>query len=94
MLKEWTHICVTYDGSKKAGGVKIYYDGKQQPVNVAADKLQSTIKAQVPFKIVICGSYGTFGPGGTSNVPGTASTNQGGPVGPDGSTLNRHSSRW
>jgi len=50
---------------------------------------------QVPFKIVLCGSYGTFGTGGgTSNVTGTSATNQGGPVGPDGSTLNRHSSRW
>src|SRR5205085_1147857 len=50
---------------------------------------------QVPFKVVLCGNYGTFGNGaGTSNVPGTTATNQGGPVGPDGSTLNRHSARW
>jgi len=50
---------------------------------------------QVPFKIIICGAYGTFGTGaGTSNVTGTSATNTGGPVGPDGSTLNRHSSRW
>ncbi|MBI3891792.1 MAG: prepilin-type N-terminal cleavage/methylation domain-containing protein [Candidatus Wallbacteria bacterium] len=49
---------------------------------------------QKPFKVAICGSYGTFGTGsGTSNVPGTNGTNQGGPVGPDGSSLNRHSSR-
>jgi len=50
---------------------------------------------QVPMKLVLCGSYGTFGTGGgTSNITGTSATNQGGPVGPDGSTLNRHSSRW
>jgi len=50
---------------------------------------------QVPFKVAICGSYGTFSSSsGTSNIPGTTASNQGGPVGPDGSTLNRHSSRW
>src|SRR5262249_30947243 len=48
---EWTHVCVTYDGSKKARGVKVYYNGKPQPVNVAADKLVGTIRTSVPFKI-------------------------------------------
>ncbi len=51
---------------------------------------------QPPFRIVICGNYGTFGTGtgAQPNVPGTSAINQGGPVGPDGSTLSRHSSRW
>lgn len=49
---------------------------------------------QTPFKLVICGCYGSFGPGSAANVPGTGATNQGGPVGPDGSSLNRHSARW
>lgn len=51
---------------------------------------------QVPFKIAICGCYGTFGSssGTGSNTPGTSAQNQGGPVGPDGSALNRHSARW
>jgi hypothetical protein len=48
---EWTHVCVTYDGSKKARGVKVYYNGKPQPVNIAADKLAGTIRTSVPFKI-------------------------------------------
>jgi hypothetical protein len=48
---EWTHVCVTYDGSKKAAGVKIYYDGTTQPVNIASDKLNGTIRTSVPFKI-------------------------------------------
>jgi hypothetical protein len=48
---EWTHICVTYDGSKKSRGVKVYYNGKPQPVNIAADKLVGTIRTSVPFKI-------------------------------------------
>src|SRR5262249_28624843 len=50
-LNEWTHVCVTYDGSKKAAGVKVYYNGKPQPTNIAADKLQNTIRTTVPFKI-------------------------------------------
>ncbi len=49
---------------------------------------------QTPFKVVICGNYGTFGPSAAPVTPGVAATNQGGPVGPDGSSLNRHSARW
>jgi mono/diheme cytochrome c family protein len=50
-VNEWTHVCVTYDGSKKAAGVKVYYNGKPQPTNIAADKLKGTIRTSVPFKI-------------------------------------------
>lgn len=49
---------------------------------------------QSPLKLAICGSYGTFGPSPGATTPGSAAFNQGGPVGPDGSTLSRHSSRW
>ncbi|MBL8866599.1 MAG: DUF1553 domain-containing protein [Planctomycetia bacterium] len=45
------HVFVTYDGSAKASGVKIYVDGVLQPVDVEADALKSTIKNTVPFKI-------------------------------------------
>ena len=48
---QWTHVSVTYDGSKKAAGVKVYYDGQIQPVTTAADKLQSTVRTEVPLKI-------------------------------------------
>ncbi len=49
---------------------------------------------QTPFKLAFCGCYGSFGPGTASAIPGAVATNQGGPVGPDGSVLNRHSARW
>lgn len=50
---------------------------------------------QTPFRIFLCGNYGTFGPGSRSaSVPGSTAVNMGGPVGPDGSPLSRHSSRW
>jgi mono/diheme cytochrome c family protein len=45
------HVFVTYDGTAKASGVKIYIDGVLQPVDVEADALKSTIKNTVPFKI-------------------------------------------
>jgi uncharacterized protein DUF1553/uncharacterized protein DUF1549/concanavalin A-like lectin/glucanase superfamily protein/cytochrome c len=50
-VNEWTHVCLSYDGSKKAAGVKIYLTGKPQPVNIAADKLKGSIRTAVPFKI-------------------------------------------
>ncbi|MEP6663242.1 MAG: DUF1549 domain-containing protein, partial [Verrucomicrobiota bacterium] len=50
-LQRWTHVFVTYDGSAKAAGVKIYIDGELQPATVQADKLASTIRTPVSFKI-------------------------------------------
>jgi hypothetical protein len=50
-LNKWTHVAMTYDGSAKVGGVKIYYNGVLQPFDVEADQLKSTIKTKVPLKI-------------------------------------------
>ncbi|MFO1093029.1 MAG: DUF1553 domain-containing protein [Planctomycetaceae bacterium] len=48
---EWTHVAVSYDGSGKASGVKVYYNGVAQTLNVEQDKLGGTIKTGVPFRI-------------------------------------------
>ncbi|MBC7853157.1 MAG: DUF1553 domain-containing protein [Pirellulaceae bacterium] len=48
---EWTYVSVTYDGSGKASGVKVYYNGQPQKTNVEADKLQNSIRTTVPFKL-------------------------------------------
>jgi hypothetical protein len=48
---EWHHVMVTYDGSGKAAGVKVYIDGDVQKTNVQFDQLKSTIKTPVPLKI-------------------------------------------
>ena len=48
---EWTHVAVTYNGSKSAAGVKVYINGVVQETNVESDTLKSTIKTSVPFKI-------------------------------------------
>jgi hypothetical protein len=48
---KWTHVTVSYDGSSKASGVKIYYNGEEQKTNVEADKLSDTVKTAVPLKL-------------------------------------------
>ncbi len=47
----WVHVAVSYDGSGKAAGVSVYYDGKAQKTNVENDKLTGEIQTSVPFKI-------------------------------------------
>jgi hypothetical protein len=48
---QWHHVFVTYDGSGKAAGVKIFVNGAQQPVDVFTDQLSQTIRTSVPFKV-------------------------------------------
>lgn len=48
---EWTHVAVSYDGSGKAAGVKIYYNGQLQQNLVENDKLQGSIRTTVPFRV-------------------------------------------
>jgi len=47
----WTHVFVTYDGSARASGVKIYLNGEPQATEVQADSLKRTIRNQVPLKV-------------------------------------------
>jgi hypothetical protein len=47
----WTHLLVTYDGSARASGIKIFIDGQPRATTVAADSLKQTIRNKVPFKI-------------------------------------------
>ena len=48
---QWRHLFVTYDGSKKPDGLKIYYDGKEQPVYVEANTLTDTIRTKTPLRL-------------------------------------------
>ncbi|MDG1897727.1 MAG: DUF1553 domain-containing protein [Fuerstiella sp.] len=45
----WQHVFVTYDGSKKAAGVRIYVDGKLWEWDVREDRLGGSIKSKGPF---------------------------------------------
>ncbi|WP_165073035.1 DUF1553 domain-containing protein [Paludisphaera rhizosphaerae] len=47
----WTHVLVTYDGSGKGAGVKIYVDGQEKPARITSDKLKGTIRTSVPLKV-------------------------------------------
>jgi len=64
----WTLVSVTYDGSGKAEGVAIYYDGKaQQKPNIFNNKFkQSTIRTEVPLTI------GSRSPGSPAHGVGLA----------------------
>ena len=47
----WTHLAVTYDGSRVAAGVKVYMDGKLAPVSVLLDELNQTFFTKAPLRL-------------------------------------------
>ncbi len=47
----WQHVFVTYDGSSKATGVKVYFDGKPQEWTIEQDRLSATIRTKSPFHL-------------------------------------------
>ena len=50
-VNKWQHVVVTYDGSSKASGIKIYIDGQLVGNKVEQDSLKGSIIAKAPFKI-------------------------------------------
>ncbi len=42
-LNRWQHLAMTYDGSSKAAGLRLYVDGQLAPVKVLADQLTKSI---------------------------------------------------
>ena len=53
------HFAVTYDGSGKGSGVKLYVNGELEKSSVQIDKLTDTIKTPEPFSIGRRGAAGT-----------------------------------
>jgi hypothetical protein len=49
--KAWSHIFVTYDGTGKAAGTKVYMNGKLLSHNVENDGLSGTIQTPNDFRI-------------------------------------------
>jgi hypothetical protein len=47
----WTHLAVTYDGSRVASGVKIYLDGKLAATQVLLDELNQSFQTKQPLRI-------------------------------------------
>jgi hypothetical protein len=48
---KWNHLCITYDGSSKARGLKVYVNGEEQAVDKDRDKLTDSIRTDVPLTI-------------------------------------------
>ena len=48
---QWHHVAMTYDGSSRARGLKIYLDGAEATLEVTVDRLSETIHCDFPFTI-------------------------------------------
>ena len=48
---KWSHVCVTYDGSSKAEGLKIFVNGEEQAVNLDKNTLSKTIHTDNAFTL-------------------------------------------
>ncbi|MHC5538384.1 LamG-like jellyroll fold domain-containing protein [Singulisphaera rosea] len=47
----WHQIAVTYDGSRRADGLKLYFDGGPATAEITHDSLRETIRNKAPFAI-------------------------------------------
>ena len=47
----WTHVTITYDGSAKLEGLKIYVDGQTQKLQAEAKELKGSIRTQTPLRL-------------------------------------------
>jgi len=50
-LNEWQHVLVTYDGKRKASGVRIYVNGAPQELKVLFDELTWPMDFKLPLRI-------------------------------------------
>ena len=50
-LNQWHHLTITYNGKMKGSGLKVYLNGKNQPMLVTHDSLSKTISTTKTFHI-------------------------------------------
>jgi hypothetical protein len=48
---QWTHLLVTYDGSRVASGIAVYLNGERVPLKVNYDFINQTFTATEPLRI-------------------------------------------
>ena len=48
---KWMHLALTYDGSSRASGLRLYVDGRLQPVSVEKDNLTGAIVNDEPLRL-------------------------------------------
>jgi mono/diheme cytochrome c family protein len=56
----WQHVAVTYDGSRVAGGLKIFVDGRPQTIRILLDELNQSFNTAEPLRIGGGGSGPAF----------------------------------
>ncbi len=59
----WTHVAVTYDGSRVAGGIKITLNGQPLLFTVLLDELNQSFQTKEPLRIGAGGGPGNRFPG-------------------------------
>jgi cytochrome c553 len=51
-LEAWHHLAVTYDGSRRSTGVRLFVDGQPQPITATTDNtVDGTIHTPLPFHV-------------------------------------------
>ena len=50
-LNEWVHVIITYDGSSRASGVKIFRDGREAGLEVVRDSLYKDFANSMPLTL-------------------------------------------
>jgi hypothetical protein len=50
-VDRWTHVAITYDGSRVAAGIKVYFDGEPAPLTVLLDELNQSFQTREPLRI-------------------------------------------
>jgi len=50
-LNQWFHAMVTYDGSGKAGGVRVYVNGRARDLETEKDQLKGTVLMAEPVRV-------------------------------------------
>jgi hypothetical protein len=48
---DWQQLVISYDGSRKAAGLKVYLDGASVPLNVLRDTLSGSIENNEPWRV-------------------------------------------
>ena len=48
---KWHHVCMSYDGSRLASGIRVYIDGKRAKLKVNLDDLNQNFVTDRPFRI-------------------------------------------
>lgn len=50
-LNAWQHLTVTYDGSRVAGGIRVYLDGEPLDMEIRLDSINQSFATDEPFRI-------------------------------------------